>query len=77
LTVPARGSLVIDTSVVVAIILGKPRSEELAVHLENAIAGLMPAAIRISEARPGQNGAVSNLRTWRPAGRDRSRGPGG
>ena len=34
-------------SSVVAIILGEPRSEELAVHLENAIARLVSAAIRV------------------------------
>jgi ribonuclease VapC len=63
LTVPARGSLVVDTSAVVAIILGEPRSEELAVHLENAIARLMPAAIRV------ELGIAIEARFW-PAGQD-------
>jgi ribonuclease VapC len=63
LTVPARGSLVVDTSAVVAIILGEPRSEELAVHLENAIARLMSAAIRV------ELGIVIEARFW-PAGQD-------
>ncbi len=60
---PARGSLVVDTSAVVAIILGEPRSEELSVHLENAIARLMPAAIRV------ELGIVIEARFW-PAGQD-------
>ncbi len=63
MTVPARGSLVVDTSAVVAIILGDPRSEELAVHLENAIARLMSAAIRV------ELGIVIEARYW-PAGQD-------
>ena len=63
MTVPARGSLVVDTSAVVAIILGEPRSEELAVHLENAIARLMSAAIRV------ELGIVIEARFW-PAGQD-------
>jgi ribonuclease VapC len=63
LTVPSRGSLVVDTSAVVAIILGEPRSEELAVHLENAIARLMSAAIRV------ELGIVIEARFW-PAGQD-------
>jgi ribonuclease VapC len=63
LTVPARGSLVVDTSAVVAITLGEPRSEELAVHLENAIARLMSAAIRV------ELGIVIEARFW-PAGQD-------
>jgi ribonuclease VapC len=63
LTVPARSSLVVDTSAVVAIILGEPRSEELAVHLENAIARLMSAAIRV------ELGIVIEARFW-PAGQD-------
>jgi ribonuclease VapC len=63
LTVPARGSLVVDTSAVVAIILGEPRSEELSVHLENAIARLMSAAIRV------ELGIVIEARFW-PAGQD-------
>jgi ribonuclease VapC len=63
LTVPARGSLVVDTSAVVAIILGEPRSEELSAHLENAIARLMSAAIRV------ELGIVIEARFW-PAGQD-------
>ena len=47
MTEPARGSLVVDTSAAVAVILGEPASEELAAHLENALARLMPAAIRV------------------------------
>ena len=46
-----------------AIILGEPRSEELAVHLENAIARLMSAAIRV------ELGIVIEARFW-PAGQD-------
>ncbi len=60
---PAGGSLVVDTSAVVAIILGEPRSEELAVQLENAVARLMPAAIRV------ELGIVIEARFW-PAGQD-------
>ncbi len=47
MTEPARGSLVVDTSAAVAVILGEPGSEELAAYLENALARLMPAAIRV------------------------------
>lgn len=47
MTESARGSFVVDTSAAVAIILGEPGSEELAVHLENAVARLMPTAIRV------------------------------
>jgi uncharacterized protein with PIN domain len=42
-----RGSLVADTSAAVAVILGEPWCDELAVRLENALARLMPAAIRV------------------------------
>jgi ribonuclease VapC len=56
-------SLVVDTSATVAIILGEPGSEELAVHLENALARLMPAAIRV------ELGIVIEARLW-PAGQD-------
>jgi ribonuclease VapC len=59
----ARGSFVVDTSAAVAIILGEPGSEELAVHLENAVARLMPAAIRV------ELGIVIEARLW-PAGQD-------
>ena len=63
LTVPGRGSLVVDTSAVVAIILGERRSKELAVHLENAITRLMSPAIRV------ELGIVIEARFW-PAGQD-------
>jgi ribonuclease VapC len=54
---------VVDTSAAVAIVLGEPGSEELAVHLENALARLMPAAIRV------ELGIVLEARLW-PAGQD-------
>jgi ribonuclease VapC len=63
LTEPAPRSLVVDTSAAVAIILGEPGSEELAVHLENALARLMPAAIRV------ELGIFIEARLW-PAGQD-------
>ena len=63
MTGPARGSLVVDTSAAVAIILGKPGSEELAAHLEDALTRLMPAAIRV------ELGIVIEARLW-PAGQD-------
>jgi len=63
LTEPARRSLVVDTSAAVAIVLGEPGSEELAAHLENALARLMPAAIRV------ELGIVLEARLW-PAGQD-------
>ena len=44
---PTRRSLAVDTSAAVALILGKPGSEELAGHLEDAIDRLMAAAIRV------------------------------
>jgi hypothetical protein len=47
LTDPACSSLVVGTSAAVAIVLGEPGSEELAVYLENALARLMPAAVRV------------------------------
>ena len=53
----------VDTSAAVAIVLGEPGSEELAVHLENAVARLMPAAIRV------ELGIVLEARLW-PAGQD-------
>ena len=46
-----------------AIILGEPGSEELAAHLENALARLMPAAIRV------ELGIVIEARLW-PRGQD-------
>jgi ribonuclease VapC len=60
-TVPARRGLVVDTSAAVAVILGEPGSEELAVHLEDALVRLMSAAIRVElgivvEARLGPAG---------------------
>ena len=63
MTESARRSLVVDTSAAVAIVLGEPGSEELAVHLENALARLMPAAIRV------ELGIVIEARLW-PAGQD-------
>ena len=63
MTDPARRSLVVDTSAAVAIVFGEPGSEELAVHLENALARLMPAAIRV------ELGIVLEARLW-PAGQD-------
>ncbi len=63
MTDPPRRSLVVDTSAAVAIVLGKPGSEELAAHLENALARLMPAAIRV------ELGIVLEARLW-PAGQD-------
>jgi ribonuclease VapC len=61
LTEPVRGSLVVDTSAAVAIILGEPGSDDLVGHLEYARARLMPAAIRVElgiviEARLGPGG---------------------
>jgi len=63
LTQPARGSLVVDTSAAIAIILAEPGCDELADHLENALARLMPAAIRV------ELGIVIEARLW-PAGQD-------
>ena len=63
MTEPAPRSLVVDTSAAVAIVLGEPGSEELAVHLENALVRLMPAAIRV------ELGIVIEARLW-PAGQD-------
>ncbi len=63
MTEPAPRSLVVDTSAAVAIVLGEPGSEELAAHLENALARLMPAAIRV------ELGIVLEARLW-PAGQD-------
>jgi ribonuclease VapC len=54
---------VVDTSAAVAIVLGEPGSEELAVYLENALARLMSAAIRV------ELGIVLEARLW-PAGQD-------
>jgi ribonuclease VapC len=63
LTQPARRSLVVDTSAAVAVILGEPGGDELALHLENALARLMPAAIRV------ELGIVIEARLW-PTGQD-------
>ena len=63
MTEPARGSLVVDTSAAVAVILGEPGSEELAAHLEDALTRLMPATIRV------ELGIVIEARLW-PAGQD-------
>jgi ribonuclease VapC len=63
LSEPAHGSLVVDTSAAVAVILGEPGSEELAAHLEEALVRLMPAAIRV------ELGMVIEARLW-PAGQD-------
>jgi ribonuclease VapC len=63
LTEPLRRNLVVDTSAAVAIILGEPGRAELALHLENAVARLMPAAIRV------ELGIVIEARLW-PAGQD-------
>jgi ribonuclease VapC len=63
LTESARRSLVVDTSAAVAIVLGEPGSDELAVRLETALARLMPAAIRV------ELGIVIEARLW-PAGQD-------
>jgi ribonuclease VapC len=60
---PTRRSLVVDTSAAVAVIRGEPGSDELAAHLEDALARLMPAAIRV------ELGIVIEARLW-PAGQD-------
>ncbi|HEX2824208.1 MAG TPA: type II toxin-antitoxin system VapC family toxin [Streptosporangiaceae bacterium] len=63
MTEPARRSLVVDTSAVVAVILGEPGSEEIVAHLEDAFARLMSAAIRV------ELGIVIEARLW-PVGQD-------
>jgi ribonuclease VapC len=63
LTQPTQGSLVVDTSAAVAVILGEPGGKELAAHLEDATARLMSAAIRV------ELGIVIEARLW-PAGQD-------
>jgi ribonuclease VapC len=63
LTDPARRSLVVNTSAAVAVILGEPGSDELAARLEDALARVMPAAIRV------ELGIVIEARLW-PAGQD-------
>jgi ribonuclease VapC len=54
---------VVDTSAAVAVILGEPGTEELAVFLEDALTRLMPAATRV------ELGIVIEARLW-PAGQD-------
>ena len=61
MTEPGRRSLVVDTSAAVAVILGEPGSDVLAARLEEALARLMSAAIRVElgiviEARLGPAG---------------------
>jgi ribonuclease VapC len=61
LTEPGRRSLVVDTSAAVAVIFGEPGSDVLAARLEEALARLMSAAIRVElgiviEARLGPAG---------------------
>lgn len=63
MTEPSRTSLVVDISAAVAVILGEPGSAELAGHLDDALARLMPAAIRV------ELGIVIEARLW-PAGQD-------
>ena len=63
MTDPARASLVVDTSAAVAVLTGEPGGDELAVHLENAVARLMSAAIRV------EFGIVIEVRLG-PAGQD-------
>ena len=47
LTHSALGSLVVDASAAVAVILGELGCDELTAHLDSALARLMPAAIRV------------------------------
>lgn len=63
MTQQPRRNLVVDTSAAVAIILGEEGAAELAVHLEGALARLMPAAIGV------ELGIVIEARLW-PAGQD-------
>jgi ribonuclease VapC len=58
-----HGTLVVDTSAAMAVILGEPGSEELAAYLEDALARLMPTAIRV------ELGIVIEARLW-SAGQD-------
>jgi ribonuclease VapC len=60
---PTRRSLVVDTSAAVAVILGEQGADELTSHLEDALARLMPAAIRV------ELGIVIEARLW-PFGQD-------
>ncbi len=63
MTEAARGSLVVDTSAAVAVILDEPGGDQLAKHLENALTRLMPAAIRV------ELGIVIEARLW-PVGQE-------
>lgn len=63
MTEPTRRSLVADTSAGVAVILAEPGSEELATHLEDSPARLMPTAVRV------ELGIVIEARLW-PSGQD-------
>lgn len=64
MTFPSHGgSLVVDTSAAVAVILGERGGDELAGHLEDALGRLMSAAIRV------ELGIVFEARLW-PAGQD-------
>ncbi|MGH3178755.1 MAG: type II toxin-antitoxin system VapC family toxin [Streptosporangiaceae bacterium] len=63
MTTQTRGTLVVDTSAAVAVILGEPGNEEIAAYLEDALARLMPTAIRV------ELGIVIEARLW-PAGQD-------
>ena len=63
MTTQQRGTLVVDTSAAVAVILGEPGNEEIAAYLEDALARLMPTAIRV------ELGIVIEARLW-PAGQD-------
>jgi ribonuclease VapC len=47
LTRRTQGSLIVDTSAAVAVILGQQGRDELVTYLEDALARLMPAAIRV------------------------------
>jgi ribonuclease VapC len=63
LSSPERWSLVVDTSAVAAVVFDEPGGAELADQLENAVARLMPAAIRV------EVGMVVEARLW-PVGQD-------
>ena len=59
----ALAAIFLAASACVAVILGEPGSEDLAVCLEHALVRLMPAAIRV------ELGIVIEARLW-PAGQD-------
>ena len=63
MTEGSRRAVVVDTSAAVAVILGEAGGDELAEHLDNAVARLMSAAIRV------ELGIVIEARFW-PAGQD-------